>query len=1694
MSGNKKVLLTAAVLALFAGTQITSNTAVSASEIQAAILSEITVSRSNSFSTLKDAVTSTELSRVYELSADENLTSGLDTMGGTNSVLTINGNTYNINANGNYDVNVLNGQTLNINKVGNITDELSNGLNGFHSSNGGVIYNRGSVNISDSIFSNNTVDFDGGAIYNESGVINIVDSIFKNNGTTGSGYGGAIYNADTINIVSANSETLFENNVGTGSDAIYNKGTVNLNAGGHNIVFNDSIGGNSASVININNENVQIGGDATNPEYAPTSGIVEINSNVWGNTINLYNGTLKIGSLKNGHFEDTVNFNVYGGMIDLIDETIREVNLGNITLQNNTGLAIDLGTNNASDKITGNLLNSNGYNFIISKINADESTFTSYFESQVADDNLKSAVTLSAGAIDPSITGLFSYDKADGMLTYNSSTTLNDAVTSTETDRIYNITSDTDIYKGFDGMGGSSLTINGNQYNVNGNGYYDLSTSNNQTLTINDVGDRTSENASGFNNFKSINGGVIYSRGNTVITNSVFSNNSSDDDGGAVFNDNGTLSIDNSDFINNVANSDGGAILNLNTTTTINGSSFINNKAYNRDGGAIHNQEGTIFVNDTIFSGNYAIYNGGAIANQGTGTIIDSTFLGNSAEWGGAILHQYNNTLNIVADKKDTVFTGNTDSTGSNALRNNEDSVTNMNASDQGSIIFNDKITGEYEHDNTVININKENVQIGGDIATPEYAPTTGVIEFNNTVSDNTINLYNGTLKLGSYSGGVVNGVDVAASTGSLSDNVKLYVYGGKIDLSGNGVTENPVTLGNVTLNSNLSLSIDADLANEKSDMISSPSAITDNGYNIEISGIRIISDASKDIVQTTVADGNLKDSIILATNAQIDKDAGVNKNYLISYDNTGSSGILTFDSTNNLVNAVRITTPSRVYTMNTEELVSETPGLMGGGEGAVLTINANGNDITANGSDIGGIVVGENQTLNINNVGSEGSNGFNGFSGYYWEPSIILRNGGVVNNSDGLLNISNSYFTNNVAYNGGAVTNDGGKTIIQNSIFEGNEAGYAGGAFYGWDGQTTTIIDSTFINNSAGNSGGAIVLQNGTLNLVADKADTVFTGNTDSTGSNGLYLFQFRGNDAPIANINAGSGRVIFNDGIDGKNTDDNVININKENVQINFDDANPEYAPTTGVVEINNEVKNNTINMYNGTLRFGTNTQNGVDYTGTFADSVKFNYYGGNISLQNGEINSTNLGNLNLYSDMNLMLDANFADKTIDTITATNFIDNGNKINISNIRLLAPTEDEYFSISPLGTNMPDAVKTALAGAIQYTGGEIVYSPIYKYSASYDPLTALLNFGLAGGGNDGYENFSPSVVASPVAAQLGGYLSQLNSYDNAFRNMDMYMLMTKEQREFVKLRNKYASAADENVVFDPTITQYENKSGWFRPYATFENVGLHNGPRVSNVSYGSFFGGESEMYDLGHGWDGMWGVYMGYNGSHQAYDGVSIYQNGGTLGAVGMAYKGNFFTGLTANVGANAGEASSMFGHEDFAMLMAGVASKTGYNWELAKGKFIIQPSFLISYTFVNTFDYKNAAGVSISSDPLHAIQLEPGIKFIGNLKNGWQPYLGVSFIWNVMDRTHFQANDIALPNLSVDPFVKYGVGIRKAWGEKFTGYFQTYITNGGRNGVGLQFGFRWTLGKTDSDKYKSAKSTPEIQKTKIILNGIKG
>ena len=146
-----------------------------------------------------------------------------------------------------------------------------------------------------------------------------------------------------------------------------------------------------------------------------------------------------------------------------------------------------------------------------------------------------------------------------------------------------------------------------------------------------------------------------------------------------------------------------------------------------------------------------------------------------------------------------------------------------------------------------------------------------------------------------------------------------------------------------------------------------------------------------------------------------------------------------------------------------------------------------------------------------------------------------------------------------------------------------------------------------------------------------------------------------------------------------------------------------------------------------------------------------------------------------------------------------------------------------------------------------------------------------------------------------------------------------------------------------------------------------------------------------------------------------------------------------------------------------------------------------IVQPSLFIGYSWVNTFDYTNASGVRIKNEALNAMQIAPGLKVICNTKTGWQPYAGVDMVWNIfMGRNRVTANDVVLPQLSERAYVQYGVGIQKTWAERFTGYFQTLIRNGGRNGVVLSAGLRWTLGKERKAKKSEQKSKTVVKQLK--------
>ena len=671
----------------------------------------------------------------------------------------------------------------------------------------------------------------------------------------------------------------------------------------------------------------------------------------------------------------------------------------------------------------------------------------------------------------------------------------------------------------------------------------------------------------------------------------------------------------------------------------------------------------------------------------------------------------------------------------------------------------------------------------------------------------------------------------------------------------------------------------------------------------------------------------------------------------------------------------------------------------------------------------------------------------------------------------------------------------DGG--IIKGKTFEisGNNLDFNGHKGLIVDGsenpQGTTIKTSTLGAVEGGANKGTYTVQNNGLLKITSGANNPET--TINSSNNAVYL----DNTSSVQLLSENGSKIKIEGNITGESIDNSKVFAAGDTVSLNK--INNLYLDSrVNNLELNDQVFNTKLNAVSGNIYVA---EDSVLAGGT--NAILLN--GADINLQNGEATPIDLSGLYLNEDTDLKIDVDIMNNKADTFTFSNEDDatvNYGTITISDVNFPNINErtilknDDY--IVPIISS--EYKNTALKRSINFAvPNRILMTPIFKYNTAYGTLDdGSIAFGLSKAGSGGYDSFNPAVVAAPVAAQFGGYLSQLNSYEHAFHNMDMRMLMTRKERQAYKMANRYASTVTPTV-FSPIYLPENDKGAWFRPYATFEQVDLKNGPKVENISYGSYFGGDSPLYELKRGWDYQYSVYAGYNGSHQNYSGNSIYQNGGTLGATAIWYKDNFFTALTANVGAGVADASTMYGSEDFPMLMTGVASKTGYNWELGgkcKGKFIIQPSFMMSYSFVNTFDYTNAAGVRIKADPLNAINIAPGLKFIGNLKNGWQPYVGIQMVWNIMDKTDFRANNVALPDMSVKPYFQYGVGIQKHWGDRFTGFFQTMIRNGGRNGVALSLGFRWALGgekekKADEHRIqKSLKKTPVLKKTEITLN----
>ena len=519
---------------------------------------------------------------------------------------------------------------------------------------GGAIYIcEGNIKITDSEFVNNSADVEGGAIdintVNGNPEVSISDSKFINNSAS---YGGAIVNVKDLTV----RNTEFVNNT---PDAIFNyvgfggnldlgienftdlqnaiglvTGTLTLN---QNVVMTDDEAANFVNGVIIN-KNIRIDGKGHTIDAKNLGRIFEIDG---GFAVTLTNVTLINGKADNGGA--IYNF----GNLDLVHVNFvnNTAKYGGAIMNYAYGLVLDDSTfTNNTAKIGGAIYNSADC-FVVGN-----STFAN------------NTATSNGGVI-------FNY--GIGFVVGNSTFANN---TAEDAGAVYN--------EGDNSVVGNSTFVNNTATSIGG------AIINNGKLVV--------DNSAFEDNAANYYGGAIFNWDDLQVTNSAFDGNdilvrniramdNVDHGGAAIYNwKNGKLDISKSNFTNNIKNYKNGNLLVGAVATigdaTISDSYFVNNSG--RWGGALSvmggesssatnfiDIDGTKFVNNSalyggamfVWGSNYSISNsvfdnnsafgkgnmtpnnnnGGAlVVTQGnipiSGTIINSNFTNNKAQYGGA--------------------------------------------------------------------------------------------------------------------------------------------------------------------------------------------------------------------------------------------------------------------------------------------------------------------------------------------------------------------------------------------------------------------------------------------------------------------------------------------------------------------------------------------------------------------------------------------------------------------------------------------------------------------------------------------------------------------------------------------------------------------------------------------------------------------------------------------------------------------------------------------------------------------------------------------------------------------------------------------------------------------------------------------------------------------------------------------------
>lgn len=1545
---------------------------------------------------------------------------------------------------------------------------------------------------------------------------------FSGAGNTLSVATGGILNSDVaLNLTSGNNFTVSGgtatlNGTGTGTDTWagtvnISSGTLNLNSITSNGIYNQTGGAttidSSSNITLLDSSNLGGGSLVTNgtlnlsntaAETVATaiSGTGTVNKNAAGastftgnnsNFTGTYNQTAGLATIRNSFFAGINNFN--GGSVDVDTGGSLLLNSGDSWTTTNILTSGGALTLDGFSHLTGGT-----YNQTSGTLHLNNGSYL----------KIDGSSTISGGVVDYTGSGSVLDITTNG--TFSTGATL---ILTLNTENIFRVSGGTATLSNTDTWGGQgrvdltsgSLTLNG----LTSNGVYTQtggtvnlgtgttltlgtgSTISAGTVAFTGTGTRTLDVAAGglFASDAVISlttsGPTFKVSGGTATLNGSGIGADTWTDGGTVSVTGGTLAL-NSITSNGIYNQTGG------TTTLASGSNLTLLNTSELAGG-------NLVVNGTLNLSNTAAEN---VATQITGTgIVNKNAAGTStftADDSG-----FTGTFNLLSDGiviQNNFFGGTNNftgasttagiQTGGNLILNSGDSWTNTNISTTGGSFTLDAFShltgGTYNQTSGALHLNNT---------------SSLTLSTSNAISGGTVD-FGGTGNLLNISTGGTFGLNTALN---LTTDNTFRVSGGTATL-GNNVTWSG--LGKVDLTSG-SLTLDG---------------VTTNGIYTQSGGSLTLSNASGTASMLTLGAGNSISAgnvgftgtgniLDISTGGTFASGATLN----LSTDNTFrvSGGTATLTNTDTWAGTVNVTGGTlALNSITSNGIYNQTGG---------ITTLASGSNLTLlNTSELGGGTLVTNGTLNLSNTVAEtvstqitgtgivnknaaGTTTFttneSGFTGTYNQTSggIIIQNNffAGVNNFTGAsttteiqaggsltLNSGDSWTNTNISTTGGSFTLDGfshltggtynqtsgalhlnnasSLTLSTSNAISGGTVDFGGtgnllniatGGTFG----TNTVLNLT-TDNTFRVSGGTATLGSNTTWSGLGKVD-VTSGNltVDSITASGIYTQSGGTSNFINSNLNTSSD-IVFSGGTMNLNVGTgSTTSINSKIVASAGSTININKTvgsnPTGGTVNVNNSITGGAdLNLYSGTMALSNES---------YINGNNLGIYGGTINTQNSLIGTMALNNLTFAGNTNWLIDVDLANVIGDKITSTNAATGAGSLNISGINLWSDASANLTSVVVADSNTKNYLSTSVSE---------VNGALFKYGVAYSAsgTNGVLNFTKTG--------ISPNAITGDVA-QTSTFLLQTAIDRQFFGNLDAFMsfpLATRESTICCALSNGQATGAacpiSGNGMFSPIYSCDLNRGIWAKNFVSFENIPLNNGPNVSTIEYGTLIGGDAPITNLGHGFVGNTSAYIGYLGSNQNYNQVGVSQNGALIGLAENLVKGNLFLTGMASVGYTVGNANTPWGMDSFSSLFAGLAGKGGYNFEFKDGEYIIQPNLMLAYTFTNTPPYRTSSGLDMNTKPLNALQVAPGIRLIKNLReHKGQVYLVANYVQNIMDNTHFTANDIELPQLSIAPYIEYGIGYQGVWKDRLTGFFQTLFRGGGRNGVAFQFGLRWAF-----------------------------